>query len=261
MRREHAGLLPAALALAFGLAGCAAAPSRQPLDGAGQRTSAVGQRAINTAQYLADQGKFEEALEASAEALRLEPRSAQAHAVHASILEVLGREDEAGASLERAVALAPASGPVLNAYGAWLCRNARVDEALATFSKALLDESYRRPEQALANAGGCAAQVGRDEMAELNFRAALGLDPRHAPSLVGMAMLEQRKGRFLQARAFLQRREALGPLAASELGLGIDIETAAGDAAAAERYRSRLLALGQGEQAASPSPSNGSSTQ
>lgn len=240
MRRPEASRRWKALAL-FGamlfFVGCASAPNK-----AGS-TSAISQRSVNVAQALLDQGNAADALVESTEAVRADPRHVEARVVHATVLTALGRDDEAATQLQRAVALEPDNGAVLNAYGAWLCRNDRWDEALKVFSDATLDVSYRNPEQALANAGSCAYRAGRDRTAEINFRAALGLSPTQAQSLTGMAQLEQRRGDLLKARAFLQRREALAPLGPGELALGIEIETAAGDARAAARYRKQLADL------------------
>lgn len=260
MLPEHLPRVGMVVVLAALLAACAGGPQRRS-SADPMQTSAVAQRAINNAQALLALGRMDEALLQSQEALRADPRSAQAHIVHAGILEALGREDDAARSQQRALALAPASGPILNAHGAWLCRNGRFDEALQAFSRATLDEAYRDPEQALGNAGTCAAQAGRMEMAELNFRAALGLAPTQAQSLTGMARVAQRRGDLLTARAFLQRREAVGPLGGAELSLGIEIETAAGDLAAASRYRKQLATLVSEAKGAASSSDGGSSRQ
>lgn len=226
------------------VSGCAGGPaprgaSLEPIRGA----SPIAQRSINAAQALLERGDAEGALVEAARAVEADPRSATARVMRGTVLESLGRGLEAGEEYKQAVRLAPRSGLVLNAYGVWLCRGGRTDEALRAFGDAIADEAYRQPTQALANAGACAAEAGRNEQAELNFRAALTLAPQHAQALSGMARLEHGRGDALKARAFLQRREALAPLTAPELALAIEIETAAGDARAAARYRNQLATL------------------
>lgn len=264
MRREQAAIwntpLAAALVAAVLLSACASGPQRG-VGRDGTDTSAIAQRSINAAQALLAAGKPDEALAETKAALDADPRSADAHLAQGAVLQALGRGIEAGEHFERALELAPASGPVLTAHGAWLCRSGRVDEALASFSKATMDERYREPEQALVNAGSCAAGAGRIEVAELNFRAALGLQPRLAQALGGMARLEHQRGDALGARAFLQRREAQGPLSAADLALAIEIETAAGDARAAARYRNQLASLAAELEAAAPSSERGTPRQ
>jgi type IV pilus assembly protein PilF len=55
-----------------------------------------------------------------------------------------------------------------------------------------------------------------------------------------MAEVSYRKESFLQARAFLQRYEAVGPASQESLSLGYRIESRLGDEKAAERYRREL---------------------
>lgn len=257
MRRELAvaGVLLAALVSAAGCASGSGGASRA----SAAEPSPIAQRAINMAKVHLERGQPARALAEAEAAVEADPRSALARVVKASALESLDRQDDARREYGRAVALAPSDGTVLNAQGAFLCRAGETDAAMSAFLRATADTSYREPEQALANAGSCAAEAGRKDIAELNFRAALELEPRLAQALVGMAKLEHQRGDALGARAFLQRREALGPLGAGELALAIEIETAAGDSRAASRYRSALATMA--EQAGARSVDSGSPSQ
>lgn len=250
------------LLAALVLAGCASAPApRAAGRDTPHHTSPIAQRSINAAQALLERGDAAGALVEAELAVKSDSRSAQARVMRGTALEALGRGLEAGDDYKQALRLSPSSGPVLNAYGAWLCRAGRTDEALKAFSDAIADEAYRQPTQALANAGSCASEAGRDEQAEFNFRSALTLAPQQAQALSGMARLEHRRGDALKARAFLQRREAVAPLTAPELALAIEIETAAGDARAAARYRNQLATLAAEVEASSPPSDTGSSKQ
>jgi tetratricopeptide (TPR) repeat protein len=51
----------------------------------------------------------------------------------------------------------------------------------------------------------------RGEEAEAHFRAALALDPRHAPSLAGLGFLRDQQGRFQEATGYYERALALAP--------------------------------------------------
>lgn len=244
----------AAVLLALGLlSACASSPSKQQVGG----TTAVSQRSVNAAQSLLDRGDAAGALEQARIALQADPRNTHAMVLSGEVLETLGKPTEAAELFERAAKLAPANGPIQNAYGAWLCRNGRSNEGLQAFAKALEDDAYRSPGQALANAGTCALTSGQLDLAESNFRAALGIAPNDVQSLAGMASVEQQRGNALGARAFLQRREALGPLSGAELQLGIEIETAAGDVRAARKYQDQLTA--QAELGAVQKPSESGS--
>ncbi|MCZ8113584.1 type IV pilus biogenesis/stability protein PilW [Silanimonas sp.] len=260
MRRPDRLLFPLLAALV--LAGCAASPAPRASSAAhAHSTSPIAQRSINAAQALIERGDAAGALVEAERAVKADSRSALARVIRGTAFEALGRGLEAGEDYKQAVRLSPGSGAVLNAYGAWLCRAGRIDEALKAFSDAIVDEAYRQPTQALANAGSCASEAGRDEQAEFNFRAVLQMSPENAQALSGMARLEHRRGDALRARAFLQRREALAPLTAPELALAIEIETAAGDARAATRYRNQLATLAAEVEAGSTPSDTGSSKQ
>lgn len=261
MRHERRALAAVAIVAAMALGGCAGGPSSSARQTESPTTSPIAQRAINSAQAMLGRGDLKGALTQAEQAIEADPRSASARIAYGTVLEALGRGAEAGPQFKKAFDLSPRTGLVLNAYGAWLCRNSRFDEALKAFSDATLDGAYREPEVALGNAGACAAQAERLTLAELNFRAALEIAPAHAPSLVGMSRLEHKRGNPLRARAFLQRREALGPLGLQEIMLAIEIETAAGDARAAARYRAQMADLARSAEAVPSSTERGSPRQ
>lgn len=229
-------------ALAVLLAACATPPPQVP----GTGTNAIALRSINATQELLQRGRLDEALEQAHIAIRADPRSGRALVAKGQVLDAQGQHEQAGGVLARALVLAPQDGIVLNARGAWLCRHGDAKKGLDLLGRAIEDPSYRQPVQALANAGTCALSEGLLPTAEMNFRAALGLAPTNAQSLVGMAHVEWKQGDALGARAFLQRREALAPLTPAELALAIRIEEAAGDARAVARYRAQLASQGQG---------------
>src|SRR3546814_13381920 len=82
------------------------------------------------------------------------------------------------------------------------------DLSLSWFDRALDDPFYKTRAMAYGNAGRCAVEAGLMERAEGYFRKALEIDPNFADVLEDMASLSLRRGDFLRARAFIQRREA-----------------------------------------------------
>jgi type IV pilus assembly protein PilF len=90
------------------------------------------------------------------------------------------------------------------------------------------------------NAGKCAADAGDLAKAEAYLRSGLNLAADDKRLLEQMVRLKVRQNDLMGARAFFQRREALGPPSAEMLALAIRIEQGTGDAAAAERYRRQL---------------------
>lgn len=218
---------------------CASTPRNDPT----RTVDPIAQRSINAAMSLLERGQTEAALEQARLAVRTDSRSARARLAEAMVLDAQSEEAAAGEAFSQAYRLAPGDGAVLNAYAVWLCRMDRAIEAQRLFTRTLDDPTYRVPEQSLANAAACSAKNGELEAAEMQFRAALGLRPTHAPALVGMARLLLKKGDPLGARAFLQRREALSALGMAELLLAIEIEESAGNLQAAQAYRTQLAEL------------------
>lgn len=174
------------------------------------------------------------------EALKLAPESPDALVLLAGIDERRGRTQQAGESFRRAAEQAPQRGDILNNYGAWLCQQGRPAESLVWFDRALQAPGYATPAESQANAGGCALDAGQFERAERDLRAALTTLPGNPVALEAMAQLSFRQGRFMEARAFAERRIAAAPATRSVLQLASQIEARLGDRAASDRYLQRI---------------------
>lgn len=185
-------------------------------------------------------GQFDQAEAQARAALKADSKSVDAHILLGLIAERRSRVPEAGEHYAKAAALAPKAGAALNNYGAWLCRNGRAAESLAWFDRALADRAYRTPASALANAGACAGKAGQYDRVERDLRAALSLDPENAVALEAMAEHQFRSGRYLEARAFSERRLGAAQADAPALLLASQIEDKLGDKAAAARYVQRM---------------------
>lgn len=228
-------------ALALALAGCAGSGGSAPRVAQAQPDmSNKGLANLQLAQNYLGSGKLDIALDRAQRAMRSDPDSADVQVVMGMIRQALNDESRAGEHFAHAAKLAPDTGHVLNAYGAWLCERQRYDEADAVFSRAVLDPFYEAKAQAYYNAGRCSILGGKLDRAEPALRKGLEIEPDGAALLEQMARLQYRQGNFMGARAFLQRRESVGEIGAELLELGIAIEEGAGDRAAAERYRARL---------------------
>lgn len=233
--------LAAALAL---LAGCATGPGRTATDAqkaasAHSAMSHKGQANLSLAQNYLAAGKVEYAMDRANRALRSDPNSADVQVVLGMIREKLGDKPKAGEHYARAAKLAPDSGHVLNVYAIWLCKEEQAAEADVMFARAVKDVFFKAKETAYYNAAKCALQVGQADKAAEYLRQGLEVAPKNPILLMRMAELQLQRGNYLSARAFFQRREALGDTDAEFYELGGRIEDAAGDRAAAARYRQR----------------------
>lgn len=252
MRRLDAIVLPTLILLGAGLAACgrskdvkivrteSVAPRYDVRDDAATRRRMRDREQMALAIERLRAGDAEGARKYAEAAVRRDPDSADARSVLAVVFDRIGEATRAGEEYRRATELAPGRGDVSNNYGAWLCANGYPAEALVWFDRALADAAYRGGAGALANAGGCALQAGQVERAERDLRKALQLDPDNAYALESMASLRYRQGRYLDARAFSERRLAAAPATASVLQLAVQIESRLGDMAAARRYQQRL---------------------
>ncbi|MBA0342556.1 type IV pilus biogenesis/stability protein PilW [Stenotrophomonas maltophilia] len=174
------------------------------------------------------------------EALKLAPEAPDALVLQAGIDDRRGRTRQAGENFRQAAELAPQRGDVLNNYGAWLCQQGQPAESLVWFDRALQAPGYATPGEAQANAGSCALDAGQLERAERDLRAALVAAPANPVALESMAQLSYRLGRYMEARAFAERRIAAAPATRSVLQLASQIEVKLGDRAASDRYLQRI---------------------
>jgi type IV pilus assembly protein PilF len=209
-------------------------------DTAASRQRAAGRNALDMSQQRLTEGDLAAAEQYARAALKADPQSADAYTLLAVIADEQGHGAAAGANFQRAAELAPQDGGVLNNYGTWLCTNGRAAESLAWFDRALLDPSYPTPAAAQANAGRCALDAGQVDRARRDLRMAIERDPQNPVALEALARLEMRSGRYMEARAFSERRLAAAPATAEALLLASQIEDKLGDSAAAARYGRRL---------------------
>jgi len=230
------------LALALTVAADATARDKKSATPASQ-TSGEGRTNMGLALGYLRSGDLKSALDRATRAVKTDPGSAEVHTMLGMIYARIGDQGKAQNEYQRAISLAPTDGNVLNAYGAYACEQGKFELADEQFGKALADPFNRQPAQALTNAGKCAKNAGNLPKAETYLRQAVEKTPDHAEALFTLAEVELAQGQAMEARAFIERRDALGASDARVLELAIRVEEAAGDNRAASRYRERLRDL------------------
>lgn len=226
--------------LALALSACASSPE---LGDDGEESAATRAAAVNTqlgTEYL-NRGQYEVALEKLKKAIRSDKNFAPAHTVLGVLYEQLGEEELAHTHYRRALDITPRDGEVNNNYGAYLCRNGRMNEAQPYFEKALEDPFYPTPAVAMANAGQCSLDAGELDKAEAYLRKSLEYNAQNPDALLPLAAVAFRKQDFMRARAFIQRYEGVGPVTPESLELGYRIESGLDNDKNAREYRKRLL--------------------
>jgi len=203
------------------------------------RLSAAGRMNLGLSQGYLEAGDVAKARQRAEMAERTDSGSAEVRAMLAMIHASAGETEKAQREFDRALKIAPNDGVILNAHASWSCEHGQAELADREFVKALADPRYRTPVQALSNAGKCALSVNRLPQAEDYLRRALVFSPEDRNLLYLLADTEFRQGKFFEAQAFIQRRDALGA-DANTLDLAARIEESAGNAMGAARYRERL---------------------
>ncbi len=231
--------------IALLLGGCAANSTRPNYPGFDDNTGDFGQVTSNKgagdvyvklAVAYMNEGRLDVALQKAKQAISVEPRNAEAHTVIALLYERLGELQLAEHHFKKGLDYQPKDSYLLNAYGSFLCKQQRFDEAHQRFQEALKNPLYKTPEVALTNAGICASRSSDQQKAETLFREALQRNPRFSMALLQMVRVSVNASEFLSARAYLQRFIEVSAHTASSLWLGIQAERELGDRNAVASY-------------------------
>lgn len=152
---------------------------------------------LNLGAALLDGGKDEEARAAFEAALAIDPRSAPAHFRLGSILLDHGRPREAAAHFEEALRLDPKLASARNSLGVARLREGRPDQAIPLFRDALRESPENADTE--SNLGTALLRTGQDAEAESHLRAALALKPQTASAHTSLGALLARRGNLADA--------------------------------------------------------------
>lgn len=161
-----------------------------------ERTWAEGLRLPETAtmrgHLLADAGRFDEALAAYREAVRVKPELVEAHAAMASLLPQLGRGSEALDSLRDALKRAPQAG-ILWLEAMALARGHMAWDQLLDWAEAA-EQRFGADTMVTAFAANALSGLNRDDEALARMDAALAIEPTYTPGHAIRAHIFLRKG-------------------------------------------------------------------
>ena len=189
------------------------------------------------------QGDLPSAQRKLEKAVELNPSNVTAYRALGIVYQRLGDSEAANRMYRRAVELAPNDPDSLNSLAVYLCgEDAGRVEALVLFDKAIkVPQSKQLSNKAMLNTNaGICAKEGDLPRAEDYLRTALAFDSSFGEALLQMADVAYQRGNFLQARAFLERYAGVAPVSSVYLWLGMQIESAMGDARAADAFGARL---------------------
>ncbi len=227
------------------LGGCAVQPAERG-------NHAVGGNAVDTASQqrartftdLAEayfyRAQYKVALDELRKAITADSRFGPAYNVYGLIYMELAEDKLAEENFRRAIELDRNDSESRNNYGWFLCSRGRYDEGLEQFSTALRNPLYGQPELAMANAGECAEKKGDYALAEANLTKSLKLQPDNAATVLKMAGLNYRQGRYSDTQRLLARHADIAPPSAASLWLGVRVERKLGDRAQEAAYGLQL---------------------
>lgn len=196
-------------------------------------------------RYMMD-GEYALSMQKLQRALKFNPESVSANHYIAELYRRLEKYEEADRYFRIALDHAEKDYSLLNNYGVFLCNQGRIDEAEEQFIKVLDDPLYRARDQLYENMGLCmldGKNQNKDEYrekAESYLRKALSINPRLPKSLIGMTQLSYENGKYMSARAYLQRYLEVGNQTPETLWLGIKVERILGNKNAVASYGMQL---------------------
>jgi Tfp pilus assembly protein PilF len=157
------------------------------------------------------EGRISLGLSSLRQAVEIEPRNSLYHNAVGAVLLNIGRHADAQVEFQKAVELDPTYADAYHNLGSAYAEQARWDEAIVAYRRALAQTIYNRPEATYNNLGYAYWALDRRKEAEEAFRAALQLDSRLVPSHFWLGVLLQKEGRQAEATAHLRAARDLEP--------------------------------------------------
>lgn len=229
-------LLVVALTL---VSACSSKPSNKAKKDS-EQTDRIVATNIRLASLYLQRNQLSFAKEKADRALQANPDSSHANNMMALLQWRMKQYDKAEKYFRRAVRLLPSNSSALNNYGVFLCDRGEIDRSLQYFDRAVENPLYKKPSQALVNAGRCLNKKYDAKRAETYFRRALKFNRNEPEALLQLAKLGYQSDRMLTARGFMQRYLGTGRKTAESLYLALRIENAMGNKRAAIDYARQL---------------------
>ena len=138
-------------------------------------------------------------------ALSFSPKSSLTNWTYGVLQEKLGYHSKAETHFKKAIRLNKKDAEARNVYGAFLCRQNRVEEALESFDAAIANPLYNGTLEATLNAGDCLLQQQRYSEAKKYLNDALAINSESAKANYLLAKVYYHEGRYAQSSIIRKR--------------------------------------------------------
>lgn len=214
------------------------------------RTELVKQVAPNSAEKLnvdlgigylrrGKEGDMTVALEKFKKAILINPEYGLAHSLLANVYDRMGLFDSAEEHYKLSIKY-DGSPDVVNNYANFLCQRGSYKSAIKKYLEVVDNPQYQTPSSAYENAGVCAFKAKNFAQADDFFRKSLEINRRQPNALYYLMLMNLEEGRFMKARAFLQRLENIVKPSSEMLAAGYKIENALKNEDLSHKYLAQL---------------------
>lgn len=188
-----------------------------------------------------EMGELKTAKESLEKALDWDSSNPDVHNAAAALYEKIQEPENARSHYQTALHLDVENSQTQNNYGRFLCETGSPVEGMEHLNAALNMPLNNRRWFALTNAGRCLLKQNQKTRAEAYFREALQLQNNYPPALLEMLKLSYNDGKYLSAKAFLQRHQSVTQPTPESLWYAMQIELALDHKGLAEQYKTTLL--------------------
>jgi tetratricopeptide (TPR) repeat protein len=143
-----------------------------------------------------NQKRYSEAADLFEQALQLRPTYMEPYKNRAEMYAEMGRLSDADGQFRQAVSLAPLNSTARNTYGHFLLQQGRLSEAREQFARSAEADANA---EAYDNLADLDLAAGDPQKARADYQAALALNQIDNHADFGLAMLDERQGRFAEA--------------------------------------------------------------
>lgn len=207
-----------------------------------QETSKARKAMVHTklARGYLQQDQYATAKTELERALRIDPTHSDSNYVMALLQMRLEQYRDAETYFERAVRYNPENSPAAHDFGVFLCQIGKERKAVEYFQVAVSNPLFDKAQLSYMRAGECLLKI-KDPAAEGFLKKALSINPRLKPALYQLALFKFEAGKYLSARAYIERYFAITNPQPASLLLAFKIESSLNAQDVADDYRSKLL--------------------